>query len=60
MDFEKPEGDVAEQAQYYGNPAEENELPSGPADSELHPDADPADLVEQEIVVPTEEDYEQG
>ncbi|WP_017974498.1 hypothetical protein [Actinopolyspora halophila] len=59
MDFETPEGDAVEQSQVYEETAEEttNEDDTGP-DPTL--DANPADLAEQDIAVPEEDEYDHG
>ncbi|SDP91628.1 hypothetical protein SAMN04487905_11315 [Actinopolyspora xinjiangensis] len=60
MNFETPEWDAAEQEEPYAEdldePAGEDELTT----SGTFSDANPADLAEQHIVVPDEEDYEHG
>ncbi|NYH78298.1 hypothetical protein FHR84_001620 [Actinopolyspora biskrensis] len=59
MDFETPEGDAVEQSQVYEETADEatNEDSTGP---DLTQDANPADLAEQDIAVPEEDDYDHG
>lgn len=58
MDFETPEGDAVEQSQVYEETAEEATNDSTGPDPML--DANPADLAEQDIAVPDEDEYEHG
>ncbi|SDK79680.1 hypothetical protein SAMN04487820_1139 [Actinopolyspora mzabensis] len=58
--FETPEWDAAEQAEQYGERAESPTEPDEPFAGATLSDADPADLAEQHMVVPDDEEYEHG
>lgn len=58
MNFETPEADAVEQHQHYGETEEDPVGDLLPTDSAG--DVNPADLAEQQLVVPDDEEYEHG